>query len=283
VASVLILSYSDLRRDPRVDRQIRTLAGYHEIVTCGFGERPDAVSRHVEVPLIPRRIASKALAAAQLRLGMAEKFYWSQNRVRFTQEALRGQTFDLILANELDTLPVALAMAHGAPVLFDAHEYAPLEYEDRWFWKFFFASYRHKLCGQFMRQAAMTTTVCEGIAERYAAEYGVRVEVITNAAPLHELPVRHTDPARIRMVHHGLSIPSRRTDLMIELMRHLDERYTLDLVLLPGVASYIEALRRQAAGNPRIRFLPPVPMQELVRYSSAYDIGLFLLPPTNFN
>jgi hypothetical protein len=38
-----------------------------------------------------------------------------------------------------------------------------------------------------------------------------------------------------------------------------------------------------AQPNPRIRCLPPVPMHELVPLSSAYDIGLFLVPPTTFN
>jgi hypothetical protein len=42
-------------------------------------------------------------------------------------------------------------------------------------------------------------------------------------------------------------------------------------------------MRRRAAGKPRIRFLDPVPMEQLVALSSNYDIGLFLLPATNFN
>jgi glycosyltransferase involved in cell wall biosynthesis len=214
---------------------------------------------------------------------MARRFYWSRQHVRAAAAALRERTFDLFVANDLDALPVALELARGAPVLFDAHEYAPLEFEDRWFWRFFFAGYRHDLCRRYLRAAGAMTTVCQGIAERYATEYGIRVEVITNAAPLHDLPLRRTDAARIRMIHHGLAIPSRRTEAMIDLMDHVDERYTLDLVLLPGIASYIEDLRRRAAGNPRIRFLPPVAMPDLVAFSSAYDIGLFLLPPTNFN
>jgi hypothetical protein len=283
MARVLVLSYSNLRSDPRVDRQIRALARRHEVVTCGFGEKPDPASRHVSVPLNRRHIASKVLAAARLRLGFGESFYWTQERVRFTQAALRGERFDLVLANELDTLPVALELAGGAPVLFDAHEYSPLEYEDSLFWRFFFARYRQDLCRRYLSRAARMTTVCEGIAERYAAEYGVRADVITNAAPLHDLPVRSTDPKSIRMVHHGAAIPSRRTEAMLELMDHVDERYTLDLLLVPGDAAYIEGLRRRAARNPRIRFLPPVPMQELVALSAGYDVGLFLLPPTNFN
>src|SRR5690348_6886470 len=125
MARILVLSYSNLRSDPRVDRQIRSLARTHEVVSCGFGDKPEAVSQHVRVPITPRSSMSKVVAAVKLRLGMADQFYWSQPRVIFTEGALRELVFDLVLANELDALPVALAIARGVPVLFDAHEYSP--------------------------------------------------------------------------------------------------------------------------------------------------------------
>ena len=58
-------------------------------------------------------------------------------------------------------------------------------------------------------------------------------------------------------------------------MRHLDERFELDFLLVPGSKDYISHLEETARPDPRIRFLPPVPMRELVRFSSAYDIGVF--------
>ena len=45
----------------------------------------------------------------------------------------------------------------------------------------------------------------------------------------------------------------------------------------------MESLRRRAAGQPRIRFVPPVAMPEIAARTNGYDIGLFLLPPVNFN
>ena len=91
-----------------------------------------------------------------------------------------------------------------------------------------------------MPRAAIVTTVCQGIADRYAREYGIRVEVITNAARFHSLPVRPTEGSQIRVIHHGAAIASRRIDLMIDLTGYLDERFSLDFVLVPGRPDYIQ-------------------------------------------
>lgn len=70
---------------------------------------------------------------------------------------------------------------------------------------------------------------------------------------------------------------------MIDLMQHLDDRFHLDLMLVEQDAATMAALRKRAAGHPRIRFIPPVAMHQIAVHTNAYDIGLFLLPPTNFN
>ena len=283
MAKVLIFSFSNLRSDPRVMRQIRALSHRHELVTCGYGEPPDGAGRHVEVQPDRRRRIPRFRGVVQLKLGMYDSFYRSRERVRSARSALAGARFDLVVANDIWALPLALDIAASAPVLFDAHEYSPLEFEDRWFWRFFFASYVEYLCRRYVPRASRMVTVCQGIADRYAANYGVQCDVITNAPGHVPLPVRPTRDATVQMVHHGAAIASRRTELMIDLMDHLEPRFTLDMVLVPGDASYIERLRRRAASNPRIRFLPPLPMDQLVTFCAGYDVGLFLLPPTNFN
>jgi glycosyltransferase involved in cell wall biosynthesis len=85
------------------------------------------------------------------------------------------------------------------------------------------------------------------------------------------------------MVHHGAGFRSRRLEVMIRAVRRLPARFTLDLLLVGADHAYLEALRREAAGDPRVRFLPPVPMRALPRFLHAYDVGLSLLPPISFN
>lgn len=283
MATVLVISFSELRSDPRVTRQVRTLADRHLVTTCGYGTAPDLAARHFRLASVARSGVTRVASLVPLKLGRHDWYYWSHPRVRLAREALGGTTPELVLANDLATLPLALAVARDAPVVFDAHEFAPLEYEDQQIWRFFLARFNDEMCRRYLPRARRAMTVCKGIAERYEKDYGVAMEVVTNAAPRRDLPVRPTSSSAVRLVHHGAAIYSRRIELMIEMMALLDERFSLDLILVPGDARYIARLQRKAEGNPRIRLLERVPMERLVDVSAEYDIGLFLLPPTNFN
>lgn len=280
---VLVLSLSDIRRDPRVFRQIELLRGRQPVVAAGTGDlRIDGVRSHT-ISIQGRNMPGRAHALWCLKSGRFDAFYWSQGHVVRAFAELGQERYAFIVANDIHTLPLALRLARGAPVLADLHEYSPRELEDRWFWRFLFAEYCDYLCRRYLPEAAIVTTVGEGIAQEYSRQYGVRPSVITNAPRFHNLPVRKTKPSQIRVIHHGVAAPSRRIENMIDLANLLDRRYTVDFILVPGQTRYIRQLLRRGADNPRIRFLPPVELQQIVPFSANYDVGLFLLEPTNFN
>ncbi|HWF62336.1 MAG TPA: hypothetical protein VN666_18795 [Nitrospira sp.] len=283
MATILVLSFTDLKRDPRVRRQIEALRTHHAVIAAGTGDPEIPDVRFLGCKRNARTFTAKCLEGVELLLHRYESHYWKRGHVQELRHEIKGLAFDAAIANDLEALPLALKMAQGSSVILDAHEYFPLEFEDRWLWRWFFASYTHDMCRRYMPKAARVTTVCQGIANRYTKEFGVRTEVITNTPHFHDLPIRPTDGSVIRLIHHGAAMVSRRIELMIELMGFLDERFSLDLILMPGKLDYIERMRCLARGKPKIRFLEPVPMDQLVILSAQYDIGLFLLPPTNFN
>jgi hypothetical protein len=210
--------------------------------------------------------------------------YWESPIVADALGKLARLRPDAVVANDLETLPVALRIAAGAPVIFDAHEYAPREFEDRFLFRVLQQPYRANLVARYVPRAAAMTTVCDAIASAYAADVGgVRSEIITNAAAYAELTPSPVDDRVVRMIHHGIASPSRRIENMIRLMDHLDDRFRLDLMLMTPSPRYAGRLRRMAADDPRIRFRAPVSMLEIPRATNEYDIGLFLLEPTNFN
>jgi hypothetical protein len=70
---------------------------------------------------------------------------------------------------------------------------------------------------------------------------------------------------------------------MIDMMKYLDDRFLLDIMLIEKNSEYLRLLKKKAAPNQRIKFIPPVAMSDISRTINTYDIGLFLLPPTNIN
>ena len=127
------------------------------------------------------------------------------------------------------------------------------------------------------------TTVGPAIADEYARVFGVRPSVVLNAPYYHAAPRVQRDSNVIRMVHHGSASPPRRLETMIDAMARLDERFRLDFMVVPSDPGYLAALKKRAASDSRIAFVPPVKPTEIVERLSAYDVGLYSLPPDNFN
>ncbi len=282
--TLLVVSFTDHSRDPRVNRQIRLLKDTYAITAAGTGA-PGVDG--VDFAPLTRPAASalaKGIAAAQLLARAFETFYWRRRLVIDALRRVPDVRFDGVIANDVETLPLALKLSRGAPVILDAHEYSPMEFEDRFLFRLLLQKYNHYLCRQYLPNASGMSTVCRGIADQYAGAFGAKPIIVPNAGDYQELSPRPVDQSGrvVRMVHHGAAIPSRKLELMIDLIRQLQPRFELSF-FLTGCEQYIKLLKRRAASDPRIRFCQPVPMRELPRVTNEYDIGLFLLPPTNFN
>ena len=150
-----------------------------------------------------------------------------------------------MLANDVEALPLAFRVADGAPVLFDAHEWAPAQYEHVRWWPLLMRPQVDALLRAHLPRVAGMMTVAPGIAERYEQHLRRALRVVTNAAPRADLsPTPPHDP--IRLLHHGGAQPERRLELMIEAVQRLNGRATLDLVLLPTNPGYLARLRAAA-------------------------------------
>ena len=283
MSSLLILSFTDLAQDARVSKQVRLLAGRYRVTAAGFADPRVPGVRFVPLPAEPRSPVGKLAAAGMLKLGCFERYYWAIHPVNHALRVLGNEDFDLILANDINTLPLACRLRSRHGILFDAHEYFPREFEDRPLWKFLFQRYYEYLCRTYLPKTQGMLTVCQSIADEYRNHYGVHPVVMMNTPPYHDLAPQPSQAGRIRLVHQGLAIESRKLELMIQMMDHLDERFHLDLFLMPSATRYFDRLVALAARHPRVRMMRPVPMVELSRELNRYDIGLYLVPPTNFN
>jgi len=282
--TILIISFSNLATDPRVNRQIRFLSEEYRVIAAGWAD-PEIEN----VQFIPiaktEKIFQYTIFPLRLLFRLYESSYWSQKPVIDSFKKLFGIHADLILANEIDTLRLALKLAKGAKVIFDAHEYTPREIEDSLFWRIFFQKYKTHLCKIDIPQMSGMTTVCQGIADTYEKEFGIKPIVITNAPDFEDLNPNLLDENKrsIRLIHHGAAGPSRKIENMIKMMDHLDERFELNLMLIEAWPGYLRRLQRLVKGKPNIHFLPPVPMRTLPRYLNQFDMGVYILEPTSFN
>ena len=220
------------------------------------------------------------LAIARLLVHRYETVYWSHPASAAAYGRLRDIDADVVLANELATLPVALRL--GAPVVFDAHEYSPAEVGEKLWWRLLRAPYVRWQCRRYIPHVAAMTTVAPTIADEYERDTGVKAAVVLNApARVHLEPTPVHDPVRI--LHHGAARRGRGLEEMIAAAELLDERFVVDFVLVEHSPGYRDELVRRGRANKRVRFPPAWPMHELALRANDYDLGLYSLPPVNFN
>lgn len=281
MTSLMILSFSTLERDPRVQRQIELFAQDYEVTTVGFGPSPHPDVTHLELPSDTRAWPS---SKKHLLTGRYRRAYWEMSAVRAAHDTLRDLigTVDIVLANDVNTLPLALWLAPRHGVHADLHEYAPREKEHVRTWRWFIAPYQRWICRTCLPQMDSITTVSPGLAREYTSRFGVEVQVVTNAAAFEDREPRPTD-GTIRLLHTGVARANRRLESMIEALRDGPEHFSLDLMLVPSEPGYIESLRRQAADLPSVRFRDPVPYTQLVQTVAEYDVSIVVFPATTFN
>lgn len=302
---IACLAFSPIARDARVLRQARALAALGDVEVYGYGPADDA-GRDLGggarfVPLAPPvrgRPGDRAVKALLLGLGrlargerrtrLYDRWYHRYDLYHGATVELVAAAPDVIVANDWNALPAAVAAgrALGAGVVVDLHEFAPRQFEDRRWWRWFVAPAIDSLLAAYLPAADAALTVGPALADAYAASYGVRPAVVLNAPARRALPPpRPTDGAHLRLVHHGVAARGRHLEVMVEAVARAGPRFSLDLVLVPTDRAYVDALAALAARRApdRIAVRPPLAPDDIVPALAGYDIGLFVLPPTTFN
>jgi len=238
----------------------------------------------VDIPLPAARSGGahsvKRLVLLKLRLFMRQ--FWAKEMVGLAERLSRTR-FDLIVSHDLSLLPLAVRVRNGAKILLDAREYYPRHFEDRFIWRFFFQDWNRYLCRQFLPECDKVITVSGGIAEEYEREYGVCPEVVMSLPAFLDLAPSETPRDAMRLIHHGNATPSRKIENMIRLMDFVDERFHLDLMLVPKSRGYFRYLQGEARKRPNVRVIRPVEYRDIIPFINEYDVGLYLLQPVNFN
>ncbi|PDW04030.1 glycosyltransferase [Candidatus Viridilinea mediisalina] len=297
--TVCLISFSPIAYDARVLRQIKFLLPHYDLIVLGYGDPPALLAPHPGVRWISiaqpnwrplRRLANLGLF---LRMG----HYWSTfyylwhmslNSARDAQRKAGKLRCDVVHANEWEALPLAadLAQRNNCPLVFDAHEYSPLQFTTGSLASRLFAPAISYILHTYGPQVTASTTVCEPLAERYRTEFQLDPMVVMNAPEYREVegadhPV---DPERVRLIHHGAAMRGRCLETMIEIIALCDHRFSLDFMLIGNPAYVVELtkLAQEIAPN-RVRFLNPVQPHQIQKTIMKYDLGFCYIYPSNYS
>jgi glycosyltransferase involved in cell wall biosynthesis len=282
---ILCISLSPISRDARVLRQLAVLREHGDVTTVGYGPLPDGATEHVQVPDDALTLPQTPMGVLKLATHRLRSAELDAPAVRFALGALAGQRFDLVVANDARALALAFRLADGAPVWGDMHEWAPGQRDQYLVWRLMVAPLMDYMCRTYLPRCAAVSTVAESLVREYDRVYGTKAELVRNARPWEDLePTPMLPDGRIRLAHSGGAEPNRNLTMLVDAALEL-EHTTLDLYLVPAGdgGKYLRTLQEKAAGSDRITIHEPVPPAELPRTLNAYDVGVFSLPPDNFN
>ncbi len=297
--SICIISFSPIYRDARVLRQIEYLAPHYALTIIGYGaapvdwqDRPNirwmSLDPQAE-PTLRAKVTNVFLLGllGKVRHSLYENWYWRKpHHLQALKNAI-DSSCDAFLANDWEALPIAgeAARVTNARLVFDAHEYAPLEFENYRSWMLFYSPAIVYFLHKYAKQIERAITVAPLIAARYRQEFNIDPIVIINTPSTVSLPSRRTDPDAVRLVHHGVANRDRKLEIMIETLALCDVRYTLHFMLINNDPGYVQDLKnladRIAAG--RVMFHEPIAPAQIVQKIAEYDIGFCLIAPSNYN
>lgn len=262
-----------------MDRSARTLAraGWDVVLiaiknaeTPAFEDRGDYVVRRVE--LLSRKLPR-----------------WTRP-LRFVEAILR--TFaaayreDADVYDPRDAYPLMVAhWAAGlrrAKVVYDSDE---LNLDRNWapsrnpVWRFFMKRYE----SHYARKSAAVITSDHGRADVLAERYGVEPVVLLNVPekleapdPDREFRSRAIGDKRYLLIYQGVLVPNRGLPEMIEAMRHLPD-CRLAIVGFGHIEDQLKAQVREGSLEDSVVFFDAVPIEVLMRYTAAADVGVIPL------
>jgi len=282
--TLLVVSTTRMCDDVRIKRHIARLSERFQVISVGYGTHPEYSVHHIQIPdLLPYLPISLSVLPFHL-LRRYRKTSQRVQAIAFITKAIKDLVFDVALLNDVQTLPVMEVIYK--PVVVDMHEYAPLEMEDDWRFRFLLMRYYTFLCKEYLPLASRVVTVSPGLARKYQSEFGIDVEIVLNARTEVE-SISLSDKSSnemIRLVHTGLAASGRHLEWMIEAVGDVPG-VSLDLYLVeaPRQSRTLKSLKKLATKYENCSIKPPVPSSELPSVISKYDAGLVFIAPSNFS
>lgn len=284
--SLLIFTKRLLHNSPRIIREIDALKNTYNVYAIGESKPMDDSVEYEniynqrtfldillnKINFLLQKVLSNKLVIP--KFSKVEKFIVEHD-------------ISLLIIHEPIFLPMAIKLKakYGIKIVFNAHEYHPLEFEDQPGWLDKEGRGYDHLYRKYLSQLDLLVNVCQGISEKCVKEYKASSIVIPNAAFYSDISINTSSSEKIKMIYHGAILESRKIEEMIEVARVLGSDYEFDIM---GTSTsfnneYYKKLQKIIQSVPNVRFKEPVKFQNIIPTINSYDIGIYILNPNGFN
>jgi glycosyltransferase involved in cell wall biosynthesis len=284
---VLILTTRPLHTGPRIIREIEALKNNYRIIAAGTTPPAShqAAFEKIDTISIVERALHKIYVIFSGGKPWEGRFYTINKKLK---QLFKKYKPDIIITHECQFFPYIYRHKDicNFKVVFNAHEYHPLEFDISENWVRTHGRFYYNLYKKYLNKLDLLVNVSDGIAAKCKEEFGKDSIVIPNACGYHaELaPVLRDDAQKlIKIIHHGAAIRERKIEYMVEAVQKLGNSFQLDLMLVPGNPRYLAELKTLVSTIENVNIIAPLNFHEIVPFINRYDIGLINLPAVVFN
>lgn len=293
-ANICVLSFENITVEYRVRNQINSLSKRFNVDFIGFGDwsPPDNVN-YIQLRRSPKNFFFYLAYIPLLLIGklfpsVYKQIFKLRKEYKQAKKIIQSKNYDIIHANDWDALPVSLDACNGkkTKVVFDAHEYSTEQQSELFLWRFLVKPFRQWLFRFYLNKADQLITVSDAIARLYEKEFSVgEVSVIYNTRFYIKSTFSVTNPELIKIIYHGRAIRSRVLEKIILLSDYLDDRFMINLMLIPYDQSYYQLLKRRCENICRknVEVVGFVDYSQINDELLQYDIGIPAIHASNFN
>lgn len=281
---ILIITSNPLHNGPRMIREIDALKSDFEITAVGSSGPHDSSVNYIPSAEIDFGLLDRIIRKAYVTL-LNKPFLGLLPVVKKRIHRLLDDVKpNIVIIHNPIHLPYVFSYDNlKLRVVYNAHEYHPLEFEDNENWMRLYGVQYDHIYRNYLSQCHLVVNVCDGIAKKCLEEYGVKSVVVPNACSYSNVQPVVSGDSIIRVVHHGVAIRERAIEIMIHAFGKRKDNFRFDLMLVPTDTKYYEELVSCASFYQNVRLVQPVPFNKIVSFINQYDIGVFTLPPINFN
>ena len=191
VKKLLIISFSDIANDSRVLKQIYWTKDKYQLTVAGFGNINDRDIEFIQITEPQESMLKKMGRYFHMASFQFENFYWSLPFVREAYEKLKNKEFDVIIANELQCLPLSVRIKKNAHILFDAHEFYLEDISSSRLKKRIYRSYAYRMLSKYLPYVELLTSPSKFINKLYEDLFDIRTDEILNIPFYHDLEPKY--------------------------------------------------------------------------------------------
>ncbi len=195
---------------------------------------------------------------------------------------------DIYHAHDVTALPACYiaSLIRRKPLLFDAHELPLSDIHIRWRWM---RTVVISFLTLMIRHCKGVITVSAPIAQEIRTRYHPSSITLVRNVPVYKEVIKndrlrqhvHLAPETRIALYQGNIQLDRRLDVLVRAAAFLHQDVVIVLMGkgMGNTPQELEALAREEGVSERIKIIPPVPYEDLLKWTASADIGLIIYEP----